>query len=522
VRGSLYIRLTLAFLAILLALGASLMWLAQSGASQRSLEVTQRLNAPVARYMAETVAFADADGLRGEALAELAPHVMTINPSVQVYLLDAAGHVVAQAPSLNTIDRHQVDLGPVHRFLNADIEYPLLGDDPIADARRPFSTWPVERDGRTVGYVYAVLGSVPDDTLLQTLQASRSTRELATLIGGALLLAGLAGGTLFFTMTRRLRELTRRVESDREAMVGIDARDPAHARGTGPRDEIDELALAYETMSGRLHAQYSQLAASDAERRELVASVSHDLRTPLTTLFGYLETLELGEGTLGSDERRRCLEIAHRHARILRTRIDEQFELSRLSADGASVCAERFSLRELVDDCLQDFRPIADECDARLALDVASASAEGRFPIDADIGMVQRMLENLVDNALRHIDTGGTITISLRRADDRALHVEVRDDGCGMTPEIARRAFDSCFSGAADPRGRGGLGLSIVARIVALHGGSIKLASGEARGARFLIELPGPVDRCDGVSGTPSRPSTVRLNMPVDVLLDVP
>ena len=488
---SLHARLTLVFLAILLALGASVLEVARTGAERRSLEVTQRLNEPVARYMVETVDFVGPEGLRGGALAELAPHVMTINPSVRVYLLDADGDVVAQASSLNTIAPKRVDLDPVRRFLAPDARYPLLGDDPLGDAPRPFSAWPVERDGATVGYVYATLAGADDATLAEALGASGATRELVALLGGALAFAALAGAAVFFTMTRRLRALTRRVESDPDAAPR--GRRAAGARPSTRRDEIDELAHAYGSMTERLRAQYARLEESDADRRALVASVSHDLRTPLTTLAGYLETLELGDGTLGPDERRRCLALAHRHARVLRARVDQLFELSRLSADGARVVPERFSLRELAHDCLQDFAPLAAERGARLHVGVDADGPDDGFAIDADIALVQRMLENLVDNALRHVAPGGRVEVALARGPGDRVRLEVRDDGSGMSAEVAGRAFDPAFSAASDGRGRGGLGLAIVARIVALHGGRIGLRSREGVGTRFAIELPGAV-----------------------------
>ena len=489
---ALHVRLTLVFLAILLALGASSLRLAQVGAEARSLELTQRLNEPVARYMVENVDFATADGLSGEALAELAPHVMTINPSVEVYLLDPTGLVVAQASTLNSIRPRRVDLAPVRRFLANDAEYPLLGDDPAdPDDPRPFSTWPVHRDGRLQGYVYAVLGGEQYASLAQALDGSRAARELAAMLGGAVLLAGLAGALVFFTLTRRLRELTARV--GRAPVPGAAHGGPRDGSSDGsraPRDELDELARAYGALTARLRAQYATLERSDADRRHLIASVSHDLRTPLTTLEGYIETLQLGEGTLGPDERRRYLAIAHRHARKLAARVDELFELSRLSAEGAAARLERFSLRELAHDCLQDFAPLAR--DRRVALDVVvdGADAEDAFAIDADIALVQRTLENLVDNALRHVPDGGRIAIRLRRADASRVRLDVLDTGCGMAPEVASRVFESCWTGRAGERGRGGLGLAIAARAVELHGGRISVASRPGVGTRFSVELP--------------------------------
>ena len=495
---ALHVRLTLVFLAILLALGAFCLWLAESSARTHSLEHTQRLNRSVARYMVETGAFADAEGLRGEALAELAPHVMTINPSAAVYLLDTAGEIVAQPDVLNSIAPRRVDLGPVRHLLAGDVTYPLLGDDPLdGDESKPFSAWPVSVAGVLHGYVYVVLAGTPHTSWRDALDDSRATRDLAMMLSGALALAGLTGALVFFTLTRRLRELTASVE--RQPLVAGPHRARRH-------DELDELAHAYGSLTARLQSQYAKLERSDSDRRRLIASVSHDLRTPLTTLKGYLETLQLGEGRLGAAERERYLAIAHRHACKLGSRVDELFELSRLSTEDIAPRLEHFSLRELAHDCLQDFAPLALERSIALDVAVDAASARGdSLSIEADIALVQRVFENLVDNALRHTAANGRVTLHLQRVAPRTLRVDVVDTGCGMPPEVASRVFDSCWSGHADDRSRGGLGLAIVARAVELHGGRVGVDSRVGIGTRFRVELPTGSPPGSRPSG-PSRP----------------
>ena len=484
----LHVRLTLVFLAILLALGGFSFWVAQSSATRHALELTQRLNEPVARYLVENTPLIDADGLHGEALAELAPHIMTINPSAQVYLLDVSGTVIAQAAALNTIAPRSVSLAPIRRFLAGNIAYPLLGDDPLdPETQRPFSVWPITADDGLHGYAYVVLNGAQDASALAATGTSLVARDLAIMLSGALLLASLAGALVFFTLTKRLRLLTARVEQEPLSTDGS---------GTTERDEIDELAHVYALLTTRLQQQYARLARSDAERRQLIASVSHDLRTPLTTLKGYIETLQLGDGRLGCNERVRYLAIAHRHAEKLGSRVDELFELSRLTAEGTAVQRERFSLRELAHDCLQDFAPLARE--RQIAMDVMttgesitrSPTSSDTFDICADIALMQRVFENLVDNALRHTPDGGQIAIRLHRSAADTLDIDVLDNGCGMPDVVAARVFDSCWSGRADDHARGGLGLAIVARAIELHGGQITVNSREGVGTCFHVELP--------------------------------
>ena len=515
---SLAARLTLAFLLILLVFGALGLWLAERGARAYFTEFTQRLNAPIAMYMAENGALLDERGeIDRPALAELAEHVTMINPSVEVYLLDPGGVVVAQASTANLIARPHVSLEPVHAFIAAGANEegrgarePLLGDNPMQPGEpRAFSAHPLLDEGRLVGYVYAVLAGRSHETLLDSVRTSHSLRTLVILLGCALALAALAGGIVFFSMTRRLQALTRRVQawqrSDAEAHPEPDpieprpAPDAPHRARPGPideraagLDEIDRLAAAHDTLRRRLGAQYEKLAERDRSRRELFAGISHDLRTPLTTLEGYLETLLIGQERQDPATVRRYLSIAQRQSRRLQRLIGELFELSRLDAGEFVLVREPFSLLELAHDAVQDVAMVAERRGIRLSV-APERIADASLDVDADIALVQRVFENLLGNALRYTEDGGAIGIALERVDASRVQVSVSDDGVGMRPEDAARVFEPRFTPDTDARRdeeRAGLGLAIADRVVSLHGGRIGVRSRLGEGSVFTFTLP--------------------------------
>lgn len=515
---SLAVRLSLVVLALLLAFGAFALWVAERGARAYFLEFTQRLNAPIARYMAERSELLRDGRIDAAALASLAEDIMAINPSVELYLLDPAGDVVAQASAANSIAQPRVSLAPIHAFLAADVDRSdrlPLGDNPRrADDPRAFSAHPIVEHGRIVGYVYAVLAGRQHETLLAAIRSSHSVRTVVLTLGGALLLTALGGALVSFTLTRRLHRLTRRVQRWRENQGGKPI--PPGSSDIGPAsrprpparypDEIDRLADAYEDMTVRLHAQYRALADADGARRELLAGVSHDLRTPLTTLQGYLETLLLKHGRLEPALAHRYLSIAHRQARRLERLVEELFELSRLDGGTVELAPERFSLLELAHDAAQDVAIAARGRD----VDVSVAPAEsgsGRFDVLTDIALVQRVFDNLLGNALRHVDRGGRVGVSLERLAD-AVRVTVADDGRGMSAEAAARVFEPRFSGARDELGdddRAGLGLAIARGVVALHGGTIDVESRLGTGTAFSFTLPSaaPATRHSHAADTP-------------------
>ena len=170
-------------------------------------------------------------------------------------------------------------------------------------------------------------------------------------------------------LTRRLRRLSAAVEAfkkgDFQAAMNLGR------WRRGPRgDEIDALGITVEQMSRRIVDQIRQLRHADATRRELIANISHDLRTPLTSLQGYLETLLIKEGTLSEAERRHYLDLATKHGKRLSQLTAELFELAMLESQGPELHFEPFSLAELVQDVAQKFELEAEKHALRLETEI--------------------------------------------------------------------------------------------------------------------------------------------------------
>jgi two-component system OmpR family sensor kinase len=231
-----------------------------------------------------------------------------------------------------------------------------------------------------------------------------------------------------------------------------------------------------------------QIADTNATRRELIASISHDLRTPLASLRGYLETLMLKEKTLSAQERRMYLETAFRQGDYMSHLIEELFELAKLEEVGTDISPEPMQLSELVQDVILKFKLLAEKSEIRL---------QGQIMPDAplvygDIALIERMLGNLLDNAIRHTSRNGTITVSVGVDVERA-RLEVIDTGSGIRDPDLPYIFDRFYRAdkSRDPASGGaGLGLAIVRRIVDLHGGRITVSSTVGVGTKFQVEFP--------------------------------
>jgi two-component system, OmpR family, sensor kinase len=451
-------------------------------------EVSQKFNRTLAEHLVSKNILMTDGRLNAPVLKDIFHMLMVINPSIEIYLLDPNGRILAFSAPPGKVKRRAVSLEPVRRFLSRAPAFPILGDDPRdAGRKKIFSVSPIPASGPVEGYLYVILGGEEYDSMAQMLRGSYILRLSIGAVIGGLLFAMLAGLILFNLMTRRLKRLASAMEVFKQS----DFSEPLSASSLPigrAGDEIDQLGETFQRMMDRIVHQMNKLKETDALRRELVANVSHDLRTPLASLHGYLETLLLKEGSLTPEEHRAYLEIANRHSERLGKLVSELFELAKLDSQETRPRIEPFSLSELVQDVVQKFRLSAENKNIRLR-----AELRGDLPfVSADIGLIERVLENLIENALRHTPPDGRVTVSLMNGNDR-ITVQTADTGCGIPSEEIPHIFDR-FYRVGQRRTEGsdgaGLGLAIAKRILELHGSEIRAESGVRGGAVFTFSLP--------------------------------
>lgn len=481
---SLHARLVAVLLGLLLVLGATFITISFYSTKRYEEEVVQRLNRALASSLVAEELLMVKGEVNEKALENVFHTLMIINPSIEVYLLDLEG-IVVQHSSPGKVRRDRVDIEPIKAFLADGAELPILGDDPRdRNRRKVFSASVIMVEDRYEGYLYVVLASEAYDSVVQRLQGSHILRLSVLVTFVALVLAGLAGVILFSHLTRRLRSLSAVMNAFRRSdfSAPIETEIP---RGGG--DEIDTLTDTFESMSDRITQQVRTLKQTDELRRELVANVSHDLRTPLASLTGYIETLQLKEGRLTDEERDQYLAVARRQSERLTTLVEELFELARLESRDMEPELEPFPLPELIQDVVQGFRLEAEQKEITLDLD----RPEDVPLVSADIGLIQRALQNLVGNALKHTDPGGRVSVFIEPQTDKVA-VRIVDTGCGIPDEDLEQIFDRFYQARNHGEKQstaGGLGLAIVKRILELHGSAVEAASTVGEGTVFTFSL---------------------------------
>ncbi len=254
------------------------------------------------------------------------------------------------------------------------------------------------------------------------------------------------------------------------------------------RDELARLGTTFNMMAARLEAAETRHRETEQLRRNLLAWIGHDLRTPLASIQALVEALTDGYIT-DPNETQRYLRTIQRDAAALSVLIDELFEMAEIEAGGLHLDKQPISLADLISDTLESFAVRAGELGIGL-----SGSADPRVdPVMLDAGLIGRVLTNLIGNAVRHTPLGGSVAVSAQ-AVAGGVRVDVFDSGPGIPEESLAKVFEQFYrvepSRSRASGGGSGLGLTIAKAVVEAHDGVIGVENRAEGGARFYFVLP--------------------------------
>lgn len=351
-----------------------------------------------------------------------------------------------------------------------------------AETREPFTVASAESGlrWRVRAYPGALNRSVVVIGLpLDTVDATISDLVTLELIGGGVILVALALVALWV-----IRLGVRPIKTMTEVAGAIADGDlTQRVPDTDPSTEAGALGDALNRMLGSIEATFAERQRIEERLRQFVADASHELRTPIATIRGYAElhrTGGLDTDAALADAMRRTEEEAVRMGGL----VADLLSLARLD-EGQPLVSERVDLAAVVQDVASDARAV--DPDRPIV-----ARTAGPAVVRGDDAKLRQVVANVVDNALVHTPPGTPVTITTGSRDDGWRFVEVHDDGPGLPPAVAERAFERFFR--ADPsrardHGGSGLGLAIVDAIVRAHGGRVRLDSTPGAGTTVCIEL---------------------------------
>lgn len=290
------------------------------------------------------------------------------------------------------------------------------------------------------------------------------------------------GYLLSRSITNAVAQLTRSAEEIARGDLSARAR-------VRSGDEVERLAAAFNNMAAQLEESFAKQKELEQARREVVAAVSHDLRTPLASLRAMIEAIN--DGVIGDEATiQRYLHSAQSQVQNLSLLVDDLFELSQLDAGLLEWRVEPSSMSDLISDTLESMHVQAEEKNIKLGGWVDPAVD----PVMMNSHKIQRVLYNLIQNAIRHTPADGTVFVEARQGEDNArVQIDVIDTGDGIEEKDLPRVFDQFYRGEKSrsrETGGAGLGLAIARRIVEAHNGRIWVESRRGAGSRFSFTLP--------------------------------
>lgn len=481
-RNRFYFKISISFLGVLLLLGLSYILITTFVAQQYIQESNQKLYGTIAdTATVQLKKLIDEEGNIDEPkVQDLMHSLMVINPNLEVYLLDKEGNIETHVAPYKRVKLKSVQLEPIIDFINSDKQTFIKGDDPRCPGYETvFSAAEIKDDGQLTGYLYIVLMSEEQAMVTSSLFNSYILKTSAQMFFITLLLAFIFGSISIWYLTKNLSNIIEKVRHFKEGDL--------QARIENPNDsDLSVLSNTFNEMADTIVANIEQLKSVEQLRRELIANVSHDLRTPLAIMQGYVETLLIKDETVSSEDRVKYLKTTLNSSKKLEKLIKQLFEYSQLEAKQIEPVKEPFFLSELAQDVFQKYQILAKEKAITISLDVP----EHLPMVFADVGLVDRVIQNLLDNALKFTPNDGNISIGLQNLGDD-VEIRISDTGSGMSVEEQAHIFERYNKVNAPENAQGaGLGLAIVKKILELHNATIEVQSKLHQGTSFMFQLP--------------------------------
>ena len=466
------------FLSVLIIFAAITLYISVQAARNYSEEVNQKLNSELASNMLGVIKPMVKDSINKVALADIMHSMMVINPTVEVYLLDDEGTILSYVVPEKDVKLKKVSLTPIRNFLNDHNQSVIYGNDPRNPGEsKIFSAARITEDDQLIGYLYIVLASQEyvsaSHLVLGSYILGLSIRSVILIF----IVAALMGLVAFWFLTKKLNTITKGIMQFRSGKyeTRILVKD---------KNELDKIGLVFNEMAETIEKNIEDLKGVDNLRKELISNVSHDLRTPVASIQGYAETLLLKKDTVTKEEQQRYLETIVKSSERLKKLVSELFELSKLESNQIKPEMESFRIAELIYDIAGKYRIISQ----KKGVSINTILSKDLPLVNADISLLERAMQNLIDNAIKFCDEGDTINIEVNTEDVEKVRIRISDSGHGIKQEDIPHIFERYYKGGerADSTG---LGLAIVKKILELHHSKINVSSQFGKGTTFSFHL---------------------------------
>ncbi len=478
--SKLFLQVAFTFLSVLIIYAGITIYISVSSAGKYSTEVNQKLNRELASNMLGVISpMVETDSINQQALSDIMHSMMVINPSVEVYILSPKGKILSYVAPYKVVKLEEVNLKPIINFIEGEGNDIIYGDDPRnPEEEKIFSAAEIKHDNDLVGYLYIVLASQAYASTSQMVIGSYilglSIRSLIAI----LFITAVMGLIAFYFLTKNLNAISQAMEQFKSGKYETRIESISQS-------EFGRIGSTFNNMAETIQKNIEEIKSVDKLRKELISNVSHDLRSPVASIQGYAETLVMKKDTATPKEKEEYLQAIVNGSRRLKNLVTELFELSKLETNQVKPNFEPLVIGELIHDIANKYKIISQ----KKGVSINTIISKDIPLVMADISLLDRVLQNLIDNAIKFCNEGDTINIEVNTSNLNKVSVRVSDSGQGIKPEDLPNIFDRYYKGSGQKDGTG-LGLAIVKKIVELHQSEIIVDSQYGKGTQFMFTVP--------------------------------
>ena len=442
---------------------------------------TQWLNKDVAAHIAKFTSPFEQGGLNKQKADSVFYNAMVISPSVEVYFLDTAGRVIYFHGAPNEVTQPVISLEAVREYLSKNGQIYVKGPDPRDPANpKIFSAATVQNKSGIIGYIYVILGSTEYRSVTSVIFKSHAAGLLLEIFLFILLVTIILTVLYVKRLGRNFRKLI-------AVLRKFESGDLTARFEESERNELTPVTHAFNKMSGMLVDNIERLKRAEVERKDFTTNISHDLRTPLAIARGYAETLSMNleNNRAGLPENEGYSKLIVSNIQTVEHMVQQLLDLSKMESAAVSLQKQPFVFSEIVQEFIHSFSLPARE--KRIL--IKSVDCEDGAWIHADIHMMERVIQNLLTNAIKFTPEHGQILIQLSNQHNELIF-EISNQGEPMSgPLFAWLNNNKPDASNTRPHNHG-LGLVIVKTILQLHHFPMEAGYREGSGNRISFRMP--------------------------------
>jgi signal transduction histidine kinase len=445
------------------------------------LASTQLLNKDVAGHIAQFTSPFGQDSINTKKADSVFYNAMVLSPSAEVYFLDTSGKVIAYHAPKSALKRWTLPLANIKKLIASKGQEFIKGPDPKDPLEdKIFSAVEVKGKKRNLGYIYVILGSNKNVTnlLFSSYVSNFLVKVLCLIIVSSIVAAFIYLKRIERSFNDMMLVLNRFQNGDLQARFKIKE-----------KNELSDITQVFNNLADLLVFNIDRLKKSEKERKDFIANISHDLRTPLAIARGYIETLVIKKDTeeLSLSEHENYVQIALNKIKQVDEMVSQLFELSRIESVEFKAAKEPFVLSEIVQETVKTFQLAA----AQKSIDLKCTRCQYHVWINADVSMMERVVQNLIDNAVNNTPENGIIQISVI-VENNQLVLKIQNTGDPLPDNLLEWINNSKDESTLSAKwsSRSGVGLLIVKKILQLHESSLKAYTDNTDGNTFTFGMP--------------------------------